>query len=140
MRMLALNDDHTVREVEPAEWMELTLARIQECEEHDTDPWRVGRDMTEVYFVSTVFLGAGDNPFETYAAVKDGDDIDVELTRYATWDEAVAGHAAEVARLSDPRPPELKDLVDFLAENMEPLTPEEEAVVQAFIDKQEAKP
>jgi hypothetical protein len=115
MRLLVLNDDHTVREVAADEWMELTAARIQECEEHDVDPWRVGRDMTETYFVSTVFLGAGDNPFETYAAVKSSgavvgvsidelDDIEVQLTRYSTWDEAVAGHAAEVARLQEVKP------------------------------------
>jgi hypothetical protein len=59
--------------------------------------------------VSTVFLGIdhqwGNGPpmlFETMVFA-DGSEMDLECERYATWDEAMAGHLAMVERVKAAR-------------------------------------
>lgn len=78
---------------------------------------RVAATQVGTIWVSTVFLGidhglgeiTGERPvlFETMAfADTNGEDKsklgdEIETCRYCTWDEAVAGHAEMVARLSE---------------------------------------
>ena len=53
--------------------------------------------------VSTVFLGLnhrfGDGPPLLFETLVFGGPLDGEMDRYSTWDEAVAGHNAIVARV-----------------------------------------
>jgi len=67
----------------------------------------VALTITEQFEISTVFSGidynwSGVGPpslFETMVFTKDREDgIDHDIDRYATWDEAVAGHAAMVTK------------------------------------------
>lgn len=74
--------------------------------------WRASADrhvastFTEAYWVSTVFLGTdhrfgGDGPpllFETGVFPKDSM-IALEMTRYASWDDALTGHKAALRRV-----------------------------------------
>ena len=58
--------------------------------------------------VSTVFLGLdhsfGSGPPLLFETMVFGGPLDQEQDRYSTWDEAVAGHAAMVARVkSEPQ-------------------------------------
>jgi hypothetical protein len=72
----------------------------------------VARDDLGAYVVSTVFLGLDHNfaatgrpiLFETMV-FRDQTLIDVDQDRYATWDEAAAGHAALVARYKRAKKP-----------------------------------
>lgn len=65
----------------------------------------VAQTTVEPYWVSTVFLGldhnwSDDGPptlFETMVFANNGDRGDLDCRRYATWDEAVAGHQITVA-------------------------------------------
>lgn len=68
------------------------------------DEWRVGNDTIGDARVSTVFLGLdhampGEPPaiFETMVF---GGPLHEEMVRYATWEEAEAGHQAMVERVS----------------------------------------
>ena len=91
-------DGHVPREGTPSEWSAMWA---------DPESRRVARDTVGDIDVSTVFLGIdhamdGGPPllFETmtFGPVED-------TWRYATWDEAVAGHARVVAALREGRTP-----------------------------------
>ena len=80
--------------------------------ERHPDAWRVGGDrLDDGTSVSTVFLGldhgwadGGPLLFETMVFGRT-DRWDGFCWRYATWDEAAAGHAAVLKRLREGRPP-----------------------------------
>lgn len=84
----------TPRQVDALEW-----ARWFETAKRHVADDRVGD-----YRVSTVFIGIdhrfeGEGPpllFETMVFKKDGSQADL-IDRYATWDEAIAGHARTFA-------------------------------------------
>jgi hypothetical protein len=73
----------------------------------ETADRHVALDTVGGYHVSTVFLGLdhnlfGDGPpllFETMVFHLAGGGEDLDMERYTTWDEAVAGHARIVAAL-----------------------------------------
>ena len=69
--------------------------------EHDC---HVGDDMIGDVRVSTVFLGVDHvgwygGPPELFETMVFGGPLDLEQERYATWDEAEAGHKAMMARV-----------------------------------------
>lgn len=67
---------------------------------------RVARDKVGDVTISTVFLGL-DHSFDEsgppilFETMVFGGPLDEEQVRYATWDEAVAGHAAMVQRVKE---------------------------------------
>lgn len=70
----------------------------------DTADRRVEQTEIDGVFISTVFLGIDHNfigrgPPILFETMVFGGALDEEQRRYATWDEAVAGHAAMVARV-----------------------------------------
>jgi len=82
-------DGHDVIEVSMAEWR------------HDPEHSRVAKTEIDEVMVSTVFLGVNHNLafgkphlFETMVF---GGEMDGEMQRYSTWDEALAGHEQIVA-------------------------------------------
>lgn len=67
-------------------------------------------EKTEVggYEVSTVFLGIdhqfGDGPPLLFETMVFGGDLDEEMDRYSTWEDAEHGHAAMVERVRGKKP------------------------------------
>lgn len=101
MDYYVLNPDHTTRRATMEEFISLWKngpdSRV--AQEHI-----IADDGTKVAWVSTVFLGMnhnyfGDEPllFETMIFADDLEDIAGYTERYATWEEAEAGHARAVA-------------------------------------------
>ena len=96
-RYYILLPDHAVRAVPLLEW----AVWFEEADR------RVVETTIGPYWVSTVFLGADHGfmgrvlLFETMVFDKSGGEkraaLDVFADRYATWDEAIAGHANAVA-------------------------------------------
>ena len=70
----------------------------------DLDGRRVGYDTVGDARVSTVFLGLNhalpDDPPALFETMVFGGPLDEEMVRYATWEEAEAGHRAMVERVS----------------------------------------
>lgn len=64
---------------------------------------RVAKDTIDDCDVSTVFLGLDhrfrDGPPLLFETMVFGGDLDQEMDRYSTWDEAVEGHAKMVQRV-----------------------------------------
>ena len=96
--------DHSVQMVDLLTWAMF-------FEDHDAR--RVGEDFVASYRISTVFLGIDHNffgvrtrgkhvpiLFETMIFGPDDDALDLHCRRYATWDEAVAGHRETVAMVA----------------------------------------
>jgi len=77
----------------------LTWARWMESHPHR----EVARDTAGEVLVSTVFLGLDHNLFGgppiLYETMVFGGPLDQEMDRYATRDQAIAGHAAMLARV-----------------------------------------
>jgi hypothetical protein len=69
------------------------------------DNRRVAEDDTDKGRVSTVFLGLdhafGSGPPEIFETMVFGGDLDGEMERYSTWEQAEAGHKAMVAKLKE---------------------------------------
>lgn len=114
-RNYILDDENHLVRVGLMRWAQWFADRDREG---GVDPRRVAETFTELHRVSTVFLGLdhqfGKGPplvFETMVFQRGGypsralhgmivhDDLDDECWRYATWDDAVAGHAATVRRV-----------------------------------------
>jgi len=88
-----LKPDHSV---EPSDSMQIDDRRVA-----------LDKDVAPGAEVSTVFLGLdhafGDGPPVLFETMVFGGPLDGEQDRYCTWDEAVAGHAAMLARGEPPR-------------------------------------
>ena len=76
----------------------MTWARWFEKAERRVDRTEIGE-----VFISTVFLGLdhsfGEGPPLLFETMVFGGPLDQDMERYSTWDEAVAGHKAMVARV-----------------------------------------
>lgn len=92
-------DGHEVKPATFTEWVAAELTRIRA----DVDPYSVGYDEVGDARISTVFLsvrGASGMAFETMifevspTATRSAEVVE----RYATWDEAAAGHVAAVGQ------------------------------------------
>lgn len=97
-----IDADHTPREVEWAEYTDWLAKGFEETK-------RVARTEVGVAAVSTVFLALdhshGDGPPLLFETMVFGGEHSGACFRYATWDEAVAGHARVVAALTEGREP-----------------------------------
>jgi hypothetical protein len=74
------------------------------CASVDSGPITIAIDTLSHHDVSTIFLGAhvGDGPpkvFETMVFIR-GQSREVDCARYATYDEAIAGHKQFVSKFS----------------------------------------
>jgi len=107
MRYAVLDKDHNVvpldiddREAAMREW-----GRFFE----DTENRRVGVDEIGDVRVSTVFLGLNHAFFSEeplwFETMVFGGDHDQDMERYATWEQAEAGHREVVRRLKEGLPP-----------------------------------
>jgi len=88
------------------QWMALKLARLRgggEWSTPDDDPTRVGLTQHHGVVVSTTWIGIdhswGQGPPVIFETMVFGGDLDGEQDRYATIEEARAGHHAMVARV-----------------------------------------
>ena len=94
-----LNKDHTVRKVPMLEWAEWS--------EKDRENKRVALTKVDEHTeVSTVFLGLDHNFSESgppliFETMVFGGVMGEECDRYSTWDQAVAGHEAMLARVKE---------------------------------------
>ena len=90
-----LDADHKLRSAGLFEWAAFF---------EDAEARRVGADVVGDVRVSTVFLGIdhswGAGPPLYFETMVFGGTWDQECDRYSTWDEAAAGHAETVRRLS----------------------------------------
>lgn len=80
----------------------------------DSSGRRVAQDMIGDVRVSTVFLGLDHNfddegPPLLFETMVFGGSLDEETERYATWEQAEAGHAAMIERVRAPSPASLSD-------------------------------
>lgn len=86
------------KEAVPADTME--WARWYEKADRRVDRTEVGN-----VTVSTVFLGLnhqfGDGPPLIFETLVFGGELDQEMDRYSTWDEAEAGHKAMIQRVRE---------------------------------------
>ena len=69
---------------------------------------RIKRTVIDDIAISTVFLGlnhnfSSDGPPQIFETLVFNGPLDGEMYRYATWDEAVAGHKTMVARVREER-------------------------------------
>lgn len=89
-------DGHTPKQVSMPEWVEWNGLVSKPALSHRS----VAQDAIGEVRVSTVFLIAPvlDQFFETMVF---GGTLDREQVRYATWDEAVAGHAEMIAKVKN---------------------------------------
>ena len=87
-----LNDDHTFTEVDLMTWATAFEGR----RDGDHDHWRVARDVIDGVVVSTVFMGLdhqfGEGPPILFETMIFGGTLDDYQERYATWEQAEAGH------------------------------------------------
>jgi len=69
----------------------------------DSDRRRVARTEIGDVLVSTVFLGIdhrwGDGPPLIFETMVFGGELDQEMDRYSTWEEAIKGHETMVKRV-----------------------------------------
>ncbi len=100
--------------VEWARWMKANKYQPRSLNSEGMDPCRVGSTRIldkggEAVWVSTVFLGI-DHAFTDkvppilFETLVFGGDLGGEIERYATWEEAEAGHNAMVARVTGVEP------------------------------------
>lgn len=85
------------------EWAKLFEARGEAADE---SWWRIQTEVGD-HTVSTVWLGidhnfSGDGPPLIFESMIFGDDDELEIRRYATWEEARVGHEELVQSLSGP--------------------------------------
>jgi hypothetical protein len=94
-------DGHETRPADLLEW-----ASWFENTDRTVAKTTVGRDAHKAE-VSTVFLGLdhsfGTGPPLLFETLVIGGPLDEEMERYSTWDDAEAGHAAMVERVSAAR-------------------------------------
>jgi hypothetical protein len=106
-RFWVLNPDHTVRtSTSIEEW----AAMFDPERGGDKGGRAVGKDQIGDVFVSTVFLGVdhnwGDGPPILFETMVFRGLLDERQWRYATWDEAAAGHARVVQAVRDGTDPD----------------------------------
>ena len=95
------------REVVPASYGEYSRQHMERImagtKVPPSDPWRVAYTDIGPCYVSTVFLGMdhswSDGPPELFETMIFGDEHSEDQWRYATYDEAEAGHKAIVEAL-----------------------------------------
>ena len=95
MEHYILTDDHKTTPVDALEWDKY----------FETSDRRVALDNVGDVRISTVFLGLdhsfGYGPPLLFETLVFGGELDKEMERYTTWDEAVKGHKVMVKRVEE---------------------------------------